>query len=238
MKIFNIQHFSTGDGYGIRSTVFLSGCRLRCPWCHNPEGLYGRGRDCTLAEVVEDVMGDVEFYRRSDGGVTVSGGDPLCSIDDCIELARAFKTEGLHVIVDTSLALECERLEELARYVDCFFVDLKTPDAEKLAGICGGDFDAYEENLRRLKALGCDVVLRIPLIPGFNMDAESLDGMISLVKRYDCPITLLPFHRLGSAKYTDLGLEYAYADTQPQTKMEIDAIRERFDSAGIVTAKV
>lgn len=238
MNIFNIQHFSTGDGYGIRSTVFLCSCNLRCPWCHNPESIFGCGHEYTLDEVVDDVMGDIEFYRKSNGGVTISGGEPLCSIDDCIELAKAFKVEGLNVIVDTALAAECGRLEELAHYVDCFFVDVKTADPSKFAEICGGDFDVYTSNISRLQSVGSNIVLRIPLIPQFNMDDDSISDIIKFVKKYGYPITLLPFHRLGTAKYTELGLNYAYADTLPPKDAEVDAIRAKFSAEKIAEANV
>ena len=96
MDIFNIQHFSTGDGPGIRTTVFLGGCNLRCPWCHNPEALFepSGGRGMSFEDAVADVMSDTEFYAKSSGGVTISGGEPLVSFNDTKMLAHEFKSRG------------------------------------------------------------------------------------------------------------------------------------------------
>ena len=238
MKIFNIQHFSTGDGYGIRSTVFFAGCNLHCGWCHNPEGLYTSGKEMTLDEVISDVMSDIEFYQQSHGGVTLSGGEPLVSFDDCIACAKAFKEKGLNVIVDTALAIPDIKLDELVKYVDCFFVDIKTAEREKFASFCGGKLDAVFANLDRLVSLGADFVLRVPLIPGFNTDEKSVAGIIEVIKKYGKSYTLLPFHRLGSAKYKNLGIDYAYADVEPSPKEEIEKIKERFVQAGLAVADV
>lgn len=238
MRIFNIQHFSTGDGPGIRSTVFFAGCNLHCPWCHNPEGLYTPGNEMTLEEVVRDVMSDIEFYEQSGGGVTLSGGEPLCSLDDCTACAEAFRENHLHVIVDTALSVPDVRLNRLARYTDCFFADLKTTDPEKFASVCGGDLNRLYGNLDTLQSLNADFVLRVPLIPGFNMDPASLDGIISVIRRYNKPFTLLPFHRMGSAKYRQLGRVYEYADTMPSDREVIRDIQNRFIQSGLVPANV
>ena len=92
--ITNIQHFSVGDGAGIRTTVFFKGCNLHCPWCHNPETISADidevyGRKCTIDDVMAEVMEDVEFYRESGGGVTLSGGESLLQAEACVEIARA-----------------------------------------------------------------------------------------------------------------------------------------------------
>ncbi|MBE6541004.1 MAG: radical SAM protein [Ruminococcaceae bacterium] len=238
INVFNIQHFSNGDGPGIRTTVFLHGCNLRCPWCHNPESLYGTPNFRNIDDVVSEVLDDMEFYDMSGGGVTISGGEPLCSPDVCLELLEEFKKNGLHTIIDTALAVKCDKLEQIAALGDMFFVDLKTPFADKFAEVCRGDFTVYKENLDKLMSLGAEVVIRIPLIPDFNMDDASIDGMIDFVKSYGFSITLLPFHRLGSSKYTELGLEYKYSDTEPLPTYVIDSLKSRFADAGIKTAKV
>lgn len=238
MNIFNIQHFSIGDGFGIRSTVFFCGCNLRCPWCHNPESIYGDGRDMSVDEVAADVMADKEFYDRSGGGVTLSGGEPLLHFDDCLALAKRFKAEGLNVVIDTALALPLDRLSEIAEYTDSFFVDLKTADEGKFTSVVRGDWHTYLHNLDILNDLGSDIVFRIPLIPGFNMDEKSVGDIISLAKVYGKPFTLLPFHRMGAAKYSELGIKYEYADVQPSSKEETDEIRKRFIAAGLKEANV
>jgi pyruvate formate lyase activating enzyme len=238
INIFNIQHFSTGDGPGIRTTVFFEGCNLRCPWCHNPESFFSGRNPRDIEEVVSDVMGDAEFYKQSGGGVTLSGGEPLLSEDGCLELLRRFKDNGLNTIIDTALAVDGVNLAGISKYTDIFFADIKTADSVKFREICGGSFDTLIRNMDKLLNLGASVVLRIPLIPGFNMDGLSTDNIIKLVKYYKLPVTLLPFHRLGSAKYRNYGLAYKYADTEPSPPAEIEKIREKFIKSGIEEADV
>lgn len=236
LNIFNIQHFSTGDGPGIRTTVFLGGCNLRCPWCHNPEALYGEPIIRELDEVVADVLSDREFYDKSGGGVTISGGEPLFSPDACSVLLERFKSEGLNTIVDTALSCEYPS-EKILALTDCFFVDVKTASPAKFAEL-GGDFTRFKSNLDRLCASGASVVLRVPLIPNFNTDADSISALIAFIKPYGKPVTLLPFHRLGSAKYQNLGIAYAYANVEPYESEKINEYKRLFAAAGIEEADV
>ncbi len=192
----------------------------------------------SIDEVVADVMADREFYDRSNGGVTLSGGEPLLHFDDCLALAKRFRAEGINVVIDTALALPLDRLKEIAGYTDSFFVDLKTADESRFASVIMGDWHTYLHNLDTLSDLGADMVFRIPLIPGFNMDEKSVDEMIALAKIYGNPFTLLPFHRMGSAKYTELGRKYEYADVQPSSGEEIEAVKKRFLDAGLREADV
>ena len=238
INCFNIQRFSTGDGIGIRTTVFLSGCNLHCPWCHNPEGLYGQPDMRTIEHIVDDVMADEEFYIQSNGGVTLSGGEPLCHPKECLTLLRIFKEKGLNTVIDTALALDIPDLGEIASYTDTFLADLKTADAQKFRDVCGGDLEKVYANIQFLQRIGKDIIIRVPLIPGFNMDDASIDGLINKIKEFNLPVTLLPFHRMGSKKYEELGQKYAYAAVEPSSKEEIAAIKERFAANGIKEAVV
>lgn len=238
LDIFNIQHFSTGDGPGIRTTVFFSGCNLRCPWCHNPESFITGSNKRDINDIVDDVMSDNEFYVESGGGVTLSGGEPLLSGNGCLELLYRLKEKDLHIIVDTALSTDNIDLSEVASYTDTFFVDVKTVDSDLFSSVCGGDLDLLCRNIDKLTDIGADIVFRIPLIPGFNMDDKSVGDLISFIKKYNLPITLLPFHRLGSAKYNKLGLAYEYADIEPSSDNEVDTIRKKIINERISEANV
>ena len=266
-RVSEIQRFSLEDGDGIRTTLFLQGCNLRCPWCHNPETLDARGallayghlclgcgrcrqacpeglaqggaatdrkpcrlcgrcaeacpagalkfsgRPMTADEAFDAVARDREFYRESGGGVTLSGGEPLLQAAFCAALARRCQAEGIPVLVDTHGDVPFAAFEEVAPLVDGFLFDLKgaEPDYTALAG----DGGRVYRNLARLPALA-RVMVRVPVIPGFNGTGavmERLAGTLagSGVER----VFLLPFHRLGSAKYQALGLPYPYQDHEP-----------------------
>lgn len=237
LNVFNIQHFCTGDGPGIRSTIFFGGCPLRCPWCHNPE-CFSNTRTVPMDCIVEELLHDREFYDRSGGGITISGGEPLLRQDACIALLERMRSGGIHTALDTSLAVENVDFDRLIPPCDLYLADIKTSDADAFAQVCGGKLKTVLDNLDTLTERGANVVLRVPLIPGFNMDAASIDGLIALISQYPYPVTLLPFHRMGSGKYKSLGLEYVYAGTVPPSEQELTQIRERFNLAGIREALI
>ena len=145
---------------------------------------------------------------------------------------------GLHTAVDTSLSFVPEELDEIAKLTDLFLADLKTADPDKFREICRGDLSVVLSTIEHLKNIGANIVLRIPLIPGFNTDSDQLDGIIKIVERFDLPVTLLPFHRLGTPKYKELGIPYEYENTEPLSNEELKKIRARFTEAGIKEAKV
>lgn len=239
--ITNIQHFSVGDGPGIRTTVFFKGCNLHCPWCHNPENIAPDidavyGRMCTVEETVAEIGEDLDFYRESGGGVTLSGGEPLLQARVCREIARACKERGIPVLLDTAGNVGFSAFEEVLPYLDECYFDLKA-GTEAGYGAVGGSLGLTLSNMRALTAWGIPTVVRIPVIPGFNDSEETGKAMADAlagisIKRVD----LLPFHRLGSAKYKELGLSYAYARVpgmEPEKLLPLLAI---FESAGFRAA--
>ena len=240
LRLSEIQHFSVGDGPGIRSTVFFLGCNLRCPWCHNPETLTaedkllrfenGKEKHCgvtmTADEVLDDVMTDIDFYSESKGGVTLSGGEVLLQAEGAAELAGLLCGKGVPVIVDTAGNVPYAAFGRLIPYTDAFYLDIKAGNAEDYAGLGGeGCFERICGNLRRLLDGGCAVRIRIPLIPRFNIMPEKREEICRLLAGFGIgQVDLLPFHRLGAPKYRALGLEYAYAGTPSMTKGEAEEI--------------
>ena len=230
LNISNIQHFSTGDGDGIRTTVFFKGCSLRCPWCHNPEGLFekpvelcfanGRreiaGRIVEAGIVADEVLWDRDFYDESGGGATLGGGEVLLQPEGAACLASILREAGVSVFIDTAGAVPRSAFEAIAPFASAYLYDVKTADGEKFRRVCRGDLELVISNLRSLLDTGADVRIRVPLIPGFNTDPADVGAICDLLG--DLGVTkvdLLPFHRLGSAKYEAMGLEYAYASVAP-----------------------
>lgn len=243
INLSKIQHFSVGDGEGIRTTVFLKGCNLRCPWCHNPENLSFEpvtlrykatglcetlGRRVEAEELLPELLEDLDFYRESGGGVTFSGGEAMLQAEKIAPLSEMLRESGVSVLIDTAGCVPYARFEALHGKVDGYLFDFKTASPEKYREI-GGDLSLVTENIRRLLDDGERVEIRIPLIPRFNTDADSVaDICAALTDLGIKSVTLLPFHRLGGAKYEALGLEYAYGAEEPIPREERNAIRAEF----------
>ena len=249
IRVTNIQHYSTGDGPGIRTTVFFAGYPLRCPWCHNPETISGKevtlryeatgkcetvGGETAIDGIVGELLWDKDYYDESGGGVTLSGGEVLLQVESAVEIAKQMRENGVHVAIDTAGAAPRRAIEALAPLADLWLYDLKTADAVKFAEVCGGEFAVVVDNLRYLVSRGANVRVRVPIIPGFNDGEEDVAALGDLIESVGGKtVDLLPFHRLGSSKYAAMGLEYAYADVTPPDDGTMERIRSalapRFD---------
>jgi len=167
----------------------------------------------TVNDVFDIVAQDMEFYKKSNGGVTISGGEPLLQADFCSELAKKCQQNDISVIIDTAGDVPFEAFEKVTPFVDCFYYDLKCDiDGYKKIGANG---QRVFENLSRL-CMASKTVARIPMVPRFNEDMmETLADFLSTTGISE--VHLLPFHRLGSGKYKALGLTYAYENHVPES---------------------
>ena len=240
IRVSDIQHFSTGDGPGIRTTVFLKGCNLRCPWCHNPETISAApqtlifahanrtqtyGHAMTAQQVLAQVLEDEDFYRASGGGVTFSGGEPLLQADGVAEVAKALGAQGISVVVDTAGCVPWESFAAVLDVTNLFYFDYKTPYPDAYREVVGGDYALVYGNLCKLIASGAHVHVRVPLIPGVNTDAQACAKACEQLRAAGVQyVDLLPFHRMGTGKYEALGKAYAYAGVQPLSFEEISQI--------------
>ena len=281
-----IQRFSTGDGPGIRTTLFFQGCNLTCPWCHNPEtialtpmlsfyrercgscgqcqkvcpaGVHqgigadhglkreacigcGRcvdgcsrralalsGRRRNLYDLMDEVLEDEAFYRESGGGVTFSGGEPLLQAACCAALGQDCADRGISVLVDTAGTVDYEAFRQVLPFVDRFYYDIKGACEKDYQDIVGGSFLQVLANLKRLIADGGPVTVRIPVIPGYSDTVEyclklrEMLGPLGVQKLH-----LLPFHRMGGAKYAALEQAYAYRNSKPPEPEQLYRLLEVF----------
>ena len=215
--IFDIKRFAIHDGPGIRTTVFLKGCPLRCAWCHNPESIeqnpriVGKvlklnGRSFTKEETIgyeistDKLYVELEkertFMEESGGGVTFSGGEPLMQHDFLMEMLRICKKNGMHTTLDTSLYAPWEKIEAVSEFTDLFLVDLKLMDSEAHRKYTGVDNNLILENIRKLSALDVSITIRIPLIPEVTATADNIRQTISFLQSLNGirNVDLLPFH--------------------------------------------
>lgn len=240
-RIFDIQRYSIHDGPGIRTIVFLKGCALRCRWCCNPESqsydiesmrldkkTKTIGRDVTAREVLAEVVKDIPYYRRSGGGLTLSGGECLLQADFSEALLSLAKSAGISTAVESTgfgpfAAIQAQILPHL----DVFLMDIKHMDTAKHREFTGQPNAPLLENALRIAQTGQSLVIRVPVVPGFN----STEQEIANIARYTATLPgvkqlhLLPFHRLGENKYTGLGRPYAYAATVPPAPAHMEQLR-------------
>lgn len=226
-RIFNIQRFSVHDGPGVRTIVFLKGCALRCRWCCNPESQKSEiqqmtvggtvktvGYDVTVSEVMETVNRDRIYYRRSGGGVTLSGGEMLCQADFSAALLRACKEEGINTAVESTGFAPYEQIEKCLPYIDTYLMDIKHTDSEKHKLFTTQPNELILENAKKIARDAKRLVIRVPVIPTFNDTVEEISGIAAFAKSLGTvtDIHLLPYHKYGTDKYAGLGREYTLPD--------------------------
>jgi len=295
--VFNIQRFSIHDGPGIRTSVFLKGCPLRCFWCHNPEGRHLRpevryspsrcitcgacveacpnhahtihdgvhhfsrglchghgacievcysgalessGRVMTVDEVMEEVLRDRPFYESSDGGVTLTGGEPSLQDGFTLGILSRCKEKGIHTAIETCGEAPWHALESILPYTDLVMMDIKAITPEKHQEVTGRTNERILANARALALAGKPLIFRTPIIPGVNDSDQEFSKILSFIIELthlhsDSKISyeLLPFHKLAGDKYTSLGMEYAAATLAPPPKERMRELTEIAERAGI-----
>ena len=189
----------------------------------------------TFNSIMEQVLKDRDYYENSGGGVTFSGGEPLDQPDAAIALARACHAEKISVWLDTSGFAPADVFEQVAAEVDGFLYDIKLIDPKLHHEYCAVDNAPILANFRRAVEGGTPVRLRVVLIPGLSDTDENLNGLVDLIAEtgFDGPVDLMPYHRMGSGKYTGLGLEYRMKEFRPPTQEQTAKVIEWFKNKGI-----
>ncbi len=273
--VFNIQRFSLQDGPGIRTTVFVKGCALRCLWCANPESqkgypqvahsdalctkcgacldacpqraisltekairidralcdncmacvdacVYGAiktyGQRMTSDEVVKIILRDLRYYRKTGGGVTVSGGEPLTQPEFVREVLQGCKAQGIHTCLDTCGQAPEASLLRVLEYTDLVYYDVKVAGSASHWRAAGHPNDQILSNLHLVASRPVELVIRIPFIPGINSAPEEIESIVRIITALPeggrREVNLLPYHRLGSVKYHMLEMDYDLADLE------------------------
>jgi len=267
--IFNLQRYSTHDGPGIRTVVFLKGCSLSCFWCQNPESRSEKPqilfderlciKDCqlcserlptvfsrqnetlvinrnniaednlmnikhlcpsmaisvcgeakTLDEIMSVINKDAAFYARTDGGVTLSGGEPFMQPELSQKILTHCKEKNYHTAVETCLHVPWKQIEPTLPFIDLFLADLKHTDATTFYNWTKGSVKRILANFQKLSALEKKIIVRVPLIQGFNADKASVKNIIDFTANEinTEEIHFLPYHTLGMNKYKMLDMPY------------------------------
>ncbi len=234
--VTDIQRTSVHDGPGLRTTVFLKGCNMRCMWCHNPETLkrepeimyYAEkcihcgkcaegcrtgarvvcGKEYGAEEILDIVEEDRVYYGQS-GGVTISGGEPSVQPEFLMEIVKEAKRRDIHVGIETNLSMDFNIYKGLLPYIDCWMADIKMYDEDKHQRYTGVSNKRILSNIRNLDDyLNHNLIIRTPVIEGINSDRKDLDSIASFVGGLKnlWYYELLPYHPLGLSKQVEGGM--------------------------------
>ena len=220
--VHSLQSLGTVDGPGVRSVVFLSGCPLRCIYCHNPDTWERQEGQLTDAKELSERL--LRFYSFiKNGGVTVSGGEPLLQAEFVTELAKLLNEGGLHVAIDTCGAPLTPAAERLIEVADLFLLDIKMTTEEDYKRHTGGSLASTMAFLDRLEEKKKDVWIRHVVVPGINDTEEDILRLVDLIKGYTCikKVELLPFKNLCLEKYKVLNIPFPLEGIPP---MRADAL--------------
>lgn len=287
---FNIQKFSIHDGPGIRTTIFLKGCPLKCKWCANPESqlekiqvvcdhdkclscqaclrncpqqaisfnqkilfhydkcigclqcvdmcpvgaLSTEGEYKKVDEIVEICMQDIDFYKESNGGVTISGGEGMSQPNFLKSLVSKLKDNNLHVAIETTGYIKKELFHELAPMFDLLLFDVKHYDSNQHYEGTAVHNELIKENLKWAIENGVEVLARTPVIPGFNDKLEDAKGISQLLKEVNAKkCQLLPFHQFGEKKYELLDRNYELKEVKALYPEDLKDYQQVFINNGI-----
>ena len=247
-RIFDIQKFCTHDGQGIRTVVFFKGCILRCRWCCNPEsqefeiqemrtanGKRIVGYDTTVGNVIHQVLQDLPYYRRSHGGMTLSGGEALCQTEFVHALLTVAKEHGIDTAVETTACLPYYMIEPHIPLLNTILLDIKHMNSEKHEAFTTMRNELILSNAKKMARDGAHIIVRVPTIPTFNDTEEEIRDIARFAASRPGveEIHLLPYHRLGYDKYMGLGREYGMGDLTTPSAEKMERLRQVAEREGL-----
>lgn len=225
----SIESFGLVDGPGIRTVVFLSGCKLRCKYCHNPE-MWVKGKEnYTSEELVKKILRSKPYFKRNNGGVTFSGGEPLLQIDFLLEACPMLKEEGIHIALDTA-GVGMGKYDELLPYIDLVLLDIKHITNEGYLDLTGQPMDEFYKFVDSLNKSNTKVWIRQVIVPDVNDNIEYIEGLAEFLKKIKNieKVEFLPYHKLGDGKYQKLGLVNPYLEKDAMNQEKCNELYEKF----------
>jgi pyruvate formate lyase activating enzyme len=225
-RIHSLESLSTVDGPGIRYVVFMQGCMLRCKFCHNPDTWSIKaGIQMTSDELLKKILASKKFMDKSNGGVTISGGEPLLQIDFLIEFCKKLKENNIHVAIDTAgnFDTEDEKINELFKYVDLVLFDIKHMDNEIHKFLTGAEnikilnMAKYISNEKKIP-----MWIRIVYIPNITDKNDTINKYKEFISKLRSveKVEILPYHEMGKYKWKELGIKYELENIRIPTNEE------------------
>lgn len=229
--VHSIETFGTVDGPGVRFVVFMQGCPMRCKYCHNPDTWPEKcGKIYDVNDLISTFLRNKSFYKN--GGITVTGGEPLMQIEFVTELFRLAKDNNIHTALDTSGILfnskDTAKFDELLKFTDLVMLDIKQINDEKHKSLCGVSNKTVLEFAKYLSQKNIPTRIRYVAVPGYTDDVDDLKNLgiflasLSSLKELE----ILPYHDMGKTKYKQLNISYPLEDVPPFPKNNIGILRE------------
>lgn len=222
-SIAQIESMGLVDGPGIRTVVFLNGCKLRCLFCHNPEMFKLGEFNYTPEELFKKIMRNKPYFKKN-GGVTFSGGEPLLQCDFLIEVCKLLKKENIHIALDTA-GVGNGNYDEILNLVDLVIFDIKAIDEDSYKHITNNNISESLKFLQKCQKLNKKMWLRQVIVPGINDSEEYINKLAEFIKPLKNieKVELLPYHTMAKDKYKNLNLTYSLKET---LDMNIDRCQE------------
>ncbi len=225
------------NGSPVRTARHTDKC-VMCGECAETcyaEAVKRSGRNISADELFEECIRDKAVYEKSGGGVTFSGGEPMLQSEFIASVMERLRSEGIHIAMETSLCVKWENIERLVPLVDLFFVDIKCVSADRHKAGVGADNALILQNIRKLSAAGANMILRTPVVPGFNADAGEIGKIAAFIKELPAKHTaeLLAYHGMCAPKYAALSREFPCKDTPEPTREEMEAYTQILKDIGI-----
>ena len=229
--IHSYETMGTVDGPGVRFVLFLTGCPLRCQYCHNPDTWrLQNGSRATVDEVMEEIAKYADYLIESGGGITISGGEPLFQPEFLSHILRRCKEKGLHTALDTSGFLGRRMSDAMLADTDLVLLDIKSSNPEVYKAVTGVSIEPTLEFARRLDADDTPVWIRYVLVPGLTDDVENVAGAAAFLATLGNVerVEILPFHKMGEHKWEALNLEYQLKNTESPSADLVRRVQDQF----------
>lgn len=224
-RIHSIETFGTVDGPGIRFVLFMQGCALQCQYCHNPDTWdTGKGRIVDVQDIMNEIEPYLEYYRRSGGGITVTGGEPTLQAPFIAALFKEIKRRwNLHTAIDSSGFCDAGHVKELMDVTDLVLLDLKHIDSGKHEALTSQPNERILRYAEWLSDIGKPVWIRHVLVPGLTDGLEDLTALGAFIRKLNNvkKFELLPYHRMGVYKWQELKREYPLEGVKEPTEREV-----------------
>ena len=233
-KVHSFESFGTVDGPGIRYVIFLQGCHLRCKYCHNRDTWDIKGGSYkSLDEIFDQIKRYKPYFKSSNGGVTVTGGEPLLQVKFLIELFKNLKKAGIHTCIDTSGMVNLtEDVRKLLKLTDLVLLDIKHINSEKCKELTGHDNKKELEFARYLSQNGIPIWIRQVIVPGITDDEKDIITLKEFVRKLKTveKVEFLPYHTVGKYKWKELGEKYEIEDIRNADQEDIKRVKNIFES--------